>query len=154
MSPLLTGTMNSLLSTLSVKDSSMYSLALIRALHNLNRYWGSLYDVSLLPRSPLLLPLDVMSSPYAMRFLLQMITYKPVVPPIEFISSKLTAKANRQLQDPLVIMTGNIPQWLPQVLQLIVPLNSCLDACLFFCSCFTVRSSALGFWMLSFLIPI
>lgn len=30
----------------------------------------------------------------------------------EFINSKLTAKANRQLQDPLVIMTGNIPTWL------------------------------------------
>jgi E3 ubiquitin-protein ligase TRIP12 len=35
----------------------------------------------------------------------------------EFISSKLTAKANRQLQDPLVIMTGNIPPWLHQIAQ-------------------------------------
>lgn len=25
------------------------------------------------------------------------------------------AKANRQLQDPLVIMTGNLPQWLPEI---------------------------------------
>ena len=33
----------------------------------------------------------------------------------EFISSKLTAKVNRQLQDPLVIMTGNMPQWLGQI---------------------------------------
>lgn len=44
-----------------------------------------------------------------------MVAYKPVVGETEFISSKLTAKANRQLQDPLVIMTGNLPQWLPQV---------------------------------------
>lgn len=33
----------------------------------------------------------------------------------DFISNKLTAKANRQLQDPLVIMTGNMPQWLIQI---------------------------------------
>ena len=33
----------------------------------------------------------------------------------EFISSKLTAKVNRQLQDPLVIMTGNMPHWLSQI---------------------------------------
>ena len=48
----------------------------------------------------------------------QMYAYKPVVGETEFISTKLTAKANRQLQDPLVIMTGNIPQWLPQVLHI------------------------------------
>lgn len=34
---------------------------------------------------------------------------------IEFLSSKLTAKANRQLQDPLVIMTGNLPNWLAEI---------------------------------------
>lgn len=28
---------------------------------------------------------------------------------------KISAKANRQLQDPLVIMTGNLPGWLQQV---------------------------------------
>lgn len=46
---------------------------------------------------------------------LQMPSYKSLIPLNDFISSKLTAKANRQLQDPLIIMTGNIPQWLPQV---------------------------------------
>ncbi|XP_062521457.1 E3 ubiquitin-protein ligase TRIP12-like isoform X2 [Corticium candelabrum] len=30
----------------------------------------------------------------------------------EFVNSKLTAKATRQLQDPVVIMTGNFPVWL------------------------------------------
>ncbi len=34
----------------------------------------------------------------------------------EFINSKLTAKANRQLQDPLVIMTGHLPRWLPDLM--------------------------------------
>lgn len=28
---------------------------------------------------------------------------------------QIAAKANRQLQDPLVIMTNNIPQWLPEI---------------------------------------
>ena len=40
---------------------------------------------------------------------------KEIIPTSEFINSKLTAKANRQLQDPLVIMTGNIPTWLPEL---------------------------------------
>lgn len=39
----------------------------------------------------------------------------PILSPNEFISSKLTAKANRQLQDPLVIMTGNLPVWLAEI---------------------------------------
>ena len=39
----------------------------------------------------------------------------PVICVSEFLSSKLTAKANRQLQDPLVIMTGNLPSWLSEI---------------------------------------
>ena len=31
---------------------------------------------------------------------------------VEFINSKITAKVNRQLQDPIVIMTSNLPHWL------------------------------------------
>ena len=33
----------------------------------------------------------------------------------EFINSKLTAKMNRQLQDPIIIMTSNLPQWLKEI---------------------------------------
>lgn len=44
--------------------------------------------------------------------ILQNAVCKEIIPTSEFINSKLTAKANRQLQDPLVIMTGNIPTWL------------------------------------------
>ncbi|KAI8498816.1 Ubiquitin-protein ligase [Branchiostoma belcheri] len=40
---------------------------------------------------------------------------KPILPPADFINSKLTAKATRQLQDPLVIMTGNLPPWLVEI---------------------------------------
>lgn len=34
---------------------------------------------------------------------------------LKLISKQIAAKANRQLQDPLVIMTGNLPQWLQQI---------------------------------------
>ncbi|PRD34509.1 UNVERIFIED_CONTAM: E3 ubiquitin-protein ligase TRIP12 [Trichonephila clavipes] len=42
-------------------------------------------------------------------------SWSAAVPQAEFLNSKLTAKANRQLQDPLAIMTGNVPAWLSQV---------------------------------------
>lgn len=38
-----------------------------------------------------------------------------ILPPSEFLNSKIAAKASRQLQDPLVIMTGNLPNWLQQI---------------------------------------
>ena len=34
------------------------------------------------------------------------------MPVTEFTNTKLTAKVNRQLQDPIVIMTSNLPTWL------------------------------------------
>jgi len=43
---------------------------------------------------------------------LQSAVCREIISTSEFINTKLTAKANRQLQDPLVIMTGNIPTWL------------------------------------------
>ena len=33
----------------------------------------------------------------------------------EFVNSKLTAKVNRQLQDPIIIMTSNLPVWLRDI---------------------------------------
>lgn len=72
----------------STKDPSLEVLALLRVLHTLNRYWGNLYELS---------------------------TYNPVLSSAEFINHKLTAKANRQLQDPLVIITAHIPSWLPEI---------------------------------------
>uniref|UniRef100_A0A2C9JV53 E3 ubiquitin-protein ligase n=1 Tax=Biomphalaria glabrata TaxID=6526 RepID=A0A2C9JV53_BIOGL len=75
--------------TVTVQDASLETIALLRVLHALNRHWSSMFDISFLPN--------------------------PVIPATEFISSKLTAKANRQLQDPLIIMTGNLPNWLPEI---------------------------------------
>ena len=57
----------------SLDDPSLEVLCLLRTLHALNRYWGSLYEG--LTR-----------------------LYAPVISPAEFINSKLTAKVNRQLQ--------------------------------------------------------
>ncbi|XP_048025430.1 E3 ubiquitin-protein ligase TRIP12 isoform X5 [Megalobrama amblycephala] len=69
-------------------DPSMEVILLLRVLHSISRYWFYLYDNA---------------------------ACKEIIPTGEFINSKLTAKANRQLQDPLVIMTGNIPTWLTEL---------------------------------------
>ncbi|XP_065121190.1 E3 ubiquitin-protein ligase TRIP12 isoform X3 [Paramisgurnus dabryanus] len=69
-------------------DPSMEVILLLRVLHSISRYWFYLYDNA---------------------------ACKEIIPTSEFINSKLTAKANRQLQDPLVIMTGNIPTWLTEL---------------------------------------
>ncbi|XP_053565809.1 E3 ubiquitin-protein ligase TRIP12 isoform X7 [Bombina bombina] len=69
-------------------DPSLDVVILLRVLHAISRYWYYLYDNAIC---------------------------KEIIPTAEFINSKLTAKANRQLQDPLVIMTGNIPTWLTEL---------------------------------------
>ncbi|KAM8854091.1 E3 ubiquitin-protein ligase TRIP12 isoform 2-T6 [Synchiropus picturatus] len=71
--------------TITFDDPSLEVNLLLRVLHSISRYWFYLYDNA---------------------------ACKEIIPTTEFINSKLTAKANRQLQDPLVIMTGNIPTWL------------------------------------------
>ncbi|XP_072263782.1 E3 ubiquitin-protein ligase TRIP12 isoform X3 [Pyxicephalus adspersus] len=69
-------------------DPSLDVVILLRVLHAISRYWYYLYDNAIC---------------------------KEIISTAEFINSKLTAKANRQLQDPLVIMTGNIPTWLTEL---------------------------------------
>uniref|UniRef100_A0A669BTE7 E3 ubiquitin-protein ligase n=1 Tax=Oreochromis niloticus TaxID=8128 RepID=A0A669BTE7_ORENI len=71
--------------TITFDDPSLEVILLLRVLHSISRYWFYLYDNA---------------------------ACKEIISTNEFINSKLTAKANRQLQDPLVIMTGNIPTWL------------------------------------------
>uniref|UniRef100_H0VBB8 E3 ubiquitin-protein ligase n=1 Tax=Cavia porcellus TaxID=10141 RepID=H0VBB8_CAVPO len=73
---------------ITFEDPSLDVILLLRVLHAISRYWYYLYDNA---------------------------TCKEIIPTSEFINSKLTAKANRQLQDPLVIMTGNIPTWLTEL---------------------------------------
>lgn len=74
--------------SVTIQDPSLEVLCLIRVLNALNRYWASLYIG---------------------------IEQKNIIPQSEFINNKLAAKASRQLQDPLVIMTGNLPAWLSQI---------------------------------------
>ncbi|XP_018119814.1 uncharacterized protein LOC414478 isoform X4 [Xenopus laevis] len=69
-------------------DPSLDVVILLRVLHAVSRYWYYLYGNAVC---------------------------KEIIPTSEFINSKLAAKANRQLQDPLVIMTGNIPTWLTEL---------------------------------------
>ena len=80
--------MDKLPTTSNLDDPSLEVLCLLRALHALNRYWGTLYEG---------------------------FTPRPVINPVEFINSKMTAKVNRQLQDPIIIMTSNLPVWLKEV---------------------------------------
>ncbi|XP_039765934.1 E3 ubiquitin-protein ligase TRIP12 isoform X2 [Pararge aegeria] len=83
--------LRSALGASEVRDASLPALGLLRALHALSRHWHTLYHAACLP------------------------DHRQLVPNADFINAKLAAKANRQLQDPLVIMTGNLPPWLKKV---------------------------------------
>ncbi|XP_055698970.1 E3 ubiquitin-protein ligase TRIP12 isoform X2 [Phlebotomus papatasi] len=72
----------------TVQDASLDALCMLRIVNALNRHWAHLYSG---------------------------VVHINIIPQSEFVHSKITAKANRQLQDPLVIMTGNLPQWLQQI---------------------------------------
>lgn len=78
----------------NLTDKSTETIILLSLLNELNRHW----------------PLEY-SSLYQMNGVASLIAQQ------EFINTKLTAKANRQLQDPLVIMTGHLPNWLPVLMQ-------------------------------------
>lgn len=78
----------SLPETVTIQDASLEVLCLLRILNALNLYWNTLYPA---------------------------LEYKPILPQTDFLNSKIAAKASRQLQDPLVIMTGNLPNWLQQI---------------------------------------
>ncbi|XP_026324123.1 E3 ubiquitin-protein ligase TRIP12 isoform X4 [Hyposmocoma kahamanoa] len=90
-SPLFVILRSPLMSEGEVKDASLAALGVLRALHALSRHWHTLYHAACLP------------------------DHRPLVPHQDFINAKLAAKANRQLQDPLVIMTGNLPPWLKKI---------------------------------------
>jgi len=74
----------------ATRDPCVPVVTLLRALFHLNRYHHTLYP----PRGG---PLD------------------PPVPAALFVNDKVTAKVNRQLQDPLVILTGEVGDWVGEV---------------------------------------
>ena len=71
---------------LAPEDPSVPVLALIRLLYVLNQHWTDLYQVSCLKGGAHCMHQS------------QGIAASPIVPPIEFINQKLSAKAMRQLQ--------------------------------------------------------
>uniref|UniRef100_A0A8D8MAI1 E3 ubiquitin-protein ligase n=1 Tax=Cacopsylla melanoneura TaxID=428564 RepID=A0A8D8MAI1_9HEMI len=79
---------DSLPPSVTITDACLPVLTLLRVLNAINRSWGSLY-----------IPIH----------------NPPLLPPATFVNGKICAKASRQLQDPLVIMTGNLPHWLQQL---------------------------------------
>ncbi|XP_033227038.1 E3 ubiquitin-protein ligase TRIP12 isoform X2 [Belonocnema kinseyi] len=85
LAPYLSPTLPSLV---NISDASLDGLCLLRLLHALNRHWAVLF--------PHLKSISPLSSQ-------------------EFINNKIAAKASRQLQDPLVIVTGSLPSWLQQI---------------------------------------
>ncbi|XP_052567078.1 E3 ubiquitin-protein ligase TRIP12 [Culex pipiens pallens] len=87
-SPLVPFLVSKLPEVVTVQDASLDALCMLRIINALNRHWATLYFS--VPQSH-------------------------IIPQTEFIHSKIAAKASRQLQDPLVIMTGNLPQWLQQI---------------------------------------
>jgi len=79
-----------------IQDPSLEVLCLLRVLHALNRYWYTLYTAA-------------ESGPNNVS------RNRPIIPNEEFVNAKMTAKVNRQLQDPIVIMTSNLPPWLKEI---------------------------------------
>lgn len=74
---------------ITITDPSLEVLTLLRALFGLNYHWSELYQ----PQSKLL----------------------PRLEDPDFSNSKLVTKMNRQLQDPMMILTGQIPFWMTQI---------------------------------------
>ncbi|CAH0747219.1 unnamed protein product [Diatraea saccharalis] len=125
-SPLLSG------GGVEVKDASLPALGVLRALHALARHWHTLYRAVCLPDQRPLVPhadfinaksSDSLSGPGGppgvhvgfnggLRW--REIKAMSIVRSSNF-GNMLAAKANRQLQDPLVIMTGNLPPWLKKI---------------------------------------
>ncbi|UJR08940.1 hypothetical protein I4U23_013192 [Adineta vaga] len=94
---LLTSALNeSISSMLTINDLSLNAIFLLRILNGLHLYWYDLfYDTNTI--------LNHQNS-------ILTLTSKN-----EFYSAKLTSKVNRQLQDPVVIMMGQIPSWITEM---------------------------------------
>jgi E3 ubiquitin-protein ligase TRIP12 len=86
----------SITSFLTINDLSLNAISLLRILHGLNISWYDLYTGT-----------NAMFNHQQ--------TTLPLISKQEFYSTKLTAKINRQLQDPVVIMMGQIPSWITEM---------------------------------------
>ena len=86
----------SLTSILTINDLSLNAIFLLRILNGLNLYWYDLYFNT-----------NTMLNNQSSSLTL--------ISKNEFFSAKLTSKVNRQLQDPVVIMMGQIPSWITEM---------------------------------------
>ncbi|UJR37286.1 hypothetical protein I4U23_029995 [Adineta vaga] len=94
---LLITTLNeSISSILTINDLSLNAISLLHILNSLNLYWYDLYFNT-----------NTMFSHHNSSLTLILKN--------EYLSSKLTSKVNRQLQDPVVIMMGHIPSWITEM---------------------------------------
>ncbi|XP_055334897.1 E3 ubiquitin-protein ligase TRIP12-like [Paramacrobiotus metropolitanus] len=73
----------------TISDPSVEVITLLRVLFALNYYWPEIYQ----PQSKLL----------------------PRLGELEFLNSKLVTKMNRQMQDPMMVITGQVPSWMTQI---------------------------------------
>lgn len=88
LSPLHQGLKDTTAFEIASGEPSLPILRLLKALYSLNVHWTDLYPG---------------------------LAGNPILPFGEFINNKLTAKATRQLQDPLNVITGNFPSWLHHI---------------------------------------
>ncbi|CAF3130703.1 unnamed protein product [Rotaria sp. Silwood2] len=86
----------SLSSILTINDLSLNAIFLLRILNSLNIYWYDLY-------------IHTNTMHNNQNIILTLISKN------EFLSAKLTSKVNRQLQDPVVMMMGQIPSWITEM---------------------------------------
>lgn len=96
----------------TVQDASLDALCMLRIVYALNRHWETLYNGNYIHED--IIPVsEFIHSKVKTKVIL--ISLNSITDQVLFQKKKITAKANRQLQDPLVIMTGNLPQWLQQI---------------------------------------
>ena len=86
----------SISSLLTINDLSLNAISLLHILNALNLYWYDLYHHT---------NTMINSHHHALTLINRS----------DLISSKLTSKVNRQLQDPVVLMMGHIPSWISEM---------------------------------------
>jgi E3 ubiquitin-protein ligase TRIP12 len=86
----------SISSILTINDLSLNAISLLHILNALNLFWYDLYYHTNTMNSHPTSSLTLISRHY-------------------FVSSKLTSKVNRQLQDPVVLMMGHMPSWITEM---------------------------------------
>lgn len=115
VSPLVSFLSAKLPDVVTVQDASLDALCMLRIINALNRHWATLYFS--VPQIPIVAQTEFIHSKVCSRNgvcaeILIVLTNAIIVCASVL---QIAAKASRQLQDPLVIMTGNLPQWLQQI---------------------------------------